>query len=992
MDSASEIRFGPYRLEHGRAQLWREDRPVPIQPRPLAVLRYLAARPGAVIGRDELLGALWSGTHVTRAVLKVAVRALREALDEDADAPRYIETVGRSGYRFIGGEAQGSQAVATSRAPAPTETIVGRAAELEELRLDLAEASAGARRIAFVTGEAGIGKTTLIDRFVRDVARSGAARVARGQCLEHYGDGEAYLPVLEAIAALALAEDGEELTALLRRSAPSWLAALPALRNASTSGRARERAAEPLPPRETESLATKPARMLREMADALEAYTREQPLVLVLEDLQWSDPSTVDLIAYLAQRRPRARLLVVGTYRSPEVIVHDHPLRAVKQGLVARGQCREIALEPLSLDDVRTYVDARFASSSAEMRSLATSIHERTEGNALFMVNLLNDLLARERLVRRDGGWEMAGAIEQETDCVPSGLQELIGRRMHCLPPAALRMLEVASVAGDEFTVASVAAAAGEDADAVEEICEQLAAQEMLIADAGLAEWPDGSITGRYRFRHALYRRALYEGLGESRRARLHRAIGLCEEAAFGDLSSAHAARLAMHFGRGHDHARALRHHELAGRAAVERHAAHEAVSHFEAALGALARAPASAESRARELELVLAVGTLVMATRGYAAPETERAFARARALCEESPASAALSPLLRGLVSFHHVRAELAQGRELGELLLRHAEERPDDSALRVQAHYGHGATLFHYGELEAASAHFERALAEYDPATHREHALVYGGYDPGVACSLWLAWTLALMGRLDHAVARSRAGLELAIRLDDHFSLAWAHHAMGVSHLVVGNWKASEAASAEGMRLAEEYGFPHTLAMATTNRGWALVKSGRVAAGIALIREGIAAVTATGAALVRPQYLGMLAAAEAIEGRPDEALRRFDEGLAEIERTGERVHEVGLLIGKARLLGGETDEIPGSTSEDVAHACLRRAIEVARGQGARLLELRATMALARHEQGRGHVDAARELFGAVDAGFRDVRATAPDGASARALLTDLP
>jgi DNA-binding winged helix-turn-helix (wHTH) protein/tetratricopeptide (TPR) repeat protein len=959
MESASEIRFGPYRLEQDGARLWKEERPVPIQPRPLAVLRYLATRPGAVIGRDELLAALWSGTHVTRAVLKVAVRALREALEEDAESPRYIETVGRSGYRFIGSDSPPSLAVTIARPVAPTEAIVGRAAELAALRLDLEDASSGARQITFVTGEAGIGKTTLIDRFVRDVARGPLARVARGQCLEHYGEGEAYLPVLEAIGGLALADDGAELASLLRRRAPSWLAALPALR---TDGA--------LPPRGTESLATKSARMLREMADALEAYTRGRSLVLVLEDLQWSDPSTVDLIAYLAQRRQRARLLVIGTFRSPEVIVHDHPLRAVKQGLAARGQCRQIALEPLSLDDVRTYVDARFASASEEMRSLATRVHERTEGNALFMVNMLNDLLARERLVLRDGGWEVTGSIEQATDCVPSGLQELIGRRMACLAPATHRTLEVASVAGDEFTVASVAAAAGEDADGVEESCELLAAQEMLIADTGLAEWPDGSITGRYRFRHALYRRALYEGIGESRRARLHRAIGLREEAAFGDRVGEHAARLAMHFSRGRDHARALRYHELAGRAAVERHAAHEAVSHFEAALDALGHESANVESRARELELVLAIGRLVMATRGYAAPETERAFARARSLCEESPASAALSPVLRGLVSYHHVRAELAQGRELGELLLRHAAEQPHDPVLRVQAHYGHGATLFHHGELDAARGHFELALAEYDPATHREHALAYGGYDPGVACALWLAWTLALMGRLDEAVARGRAGLELALRLDDQFSLAWAHHATGVSHLVVGDWKASEAASAEAMRLAEEHGFPHTLAMATANRGWALLKSGRAAMGIALLREGIAAVAATGAALVRPQYLGMLAAADAIEGHPEAALRHFDEGLAEIERTGERVHEVGLLIGKSRLLAAGS---PGArrdpSAEEAAEACLRRAIEVARGQGAQLLELRATVALARHEQGRGHVDEARGLLGAAHA-----------------------
>src|SRR5262245_58510845 len=235
--STQEVRFGPYRLDLAHGRLWKTKEPVALQPKPLAVLGYLAARPGEVVGRDELIKTLWAGTYVTKAVLKVAVRAIREALGDDAGTPRYVETVGREGYRFIGTRAAAPRR-SSHDAPVPAAPpVVGREHELEFLRAHLGQALAGRRATVFVTGEAGIGKTTLIDRFVEGVGHETGVWVARGQCLEQYGEGEAYLPVLEALGGLLRADADGELADVLRQRAPAWLPLLPALETGEVAER-----------------------------------------------------------------------------------------------------------------------------------------------------------------------------------------------------------------------------------------------------------------------------------------------------------------------------------------------------------------------------------------------------------------------------------------------------------------------------------------------------------------------------------------------------------------------------------------------------------------------------------------------------------------------------------------------------------------------------------------------------------------------------------
>src|SRR5262245_43327754 len=342
MEPENHLTFGPFRLDVTQGQLWRGAQVLTLRRRSLAMLCYLAAHPGRLVTKAELRQHVWGGTHVTDTVLRVCVREIRAALDDAADAPRYLETVGRQGYRFLVGD---DQELSPPRLARP---LVGRQGDLETLASCFQRAAQGTRQFVFVGGEAGAGKTTVVEMLLDRLAAEPGLRVTWGQCVEHFGEGEPYLPLLEALGHLSRGPDARGVAATFRRHAPLWLVQWPGL----------------LPEAELERLqrqlqgATQ-ARMLRELADALDVLTAETPLVLVLEDLHWSDRSTVECLNYLAQRRTPARLLVLGTYRPVETAVQAHPLRHVVHELCGRGQAVELRLELFAAEDVAAYVAGR---------------------------------------------------------------------------------------------------------------------------------------------------------------------------------------------------------------------------------------------------------------------------------------------------------------------------------------------------------------------------------------------------------------------------------------------------------------------------------------------------------------------------------------------------------------------------------------------------------------------------------------------------------
>jgi predicted ATPase len=287
-------------------------------------------------------------------------------------------------------------------------------------------------------------------------------------------------------------------------------------------------------------------RMLREMAETIEALTDKTPLVLALEDLHWSDYSTLDLISYLARRSEQARLLIVGTYRPEEAPSQEHPLKGVKQELQAKRLCGELPLERLSEESVGEYLSARFQRGPLPA-GLAQLIHRRSEGNPLFMVSAVDHLQAEGLITESAGRWQLQVELAEIEIDAPESVRQMIEKQIDRLSHDQRRAIEAASVAGAEFSVAAVAAGLDEDLMRIEEMCEELARRRQFIEAAGVGELPDGGVTSRYRFAHAFYRNVLYDRMATAQRARLHRRIAERGEAVYGERAGEIAAELVMH-------------------------------------------------------------------------------------------------------------------------------------------------------------------------------------------------------------------------------------------------------------------------------------------------------------------------------------------------------------------------------------------------------------------------------------------------------------
>jgi predicted ATPase len=444
---------------------------------------------------------------------------------------------------------------------------------------------------------------------------------------QHYGAGEAYLSLLDALARQCRESGGGRLLEMLDKHAPGWLVQMPGLLNTAQLKELQGRVA-----------GATLERMLRELADAIEVISQERPLVLRLEDLHWSDYSTLEWLGFLARRPESARIMVLGTYRPVEVIVREHPLKRLKNELQLHGLCKESPLPLLSEASVMEYLNLRFASlnsSSGErraechpqepVRKLAQTIYERTDGNPLFMVNVFDHLVEGKGLksLHDRAGSPPAEALVTNSIEMPPSLARMIEHNVERLNPDEQVVLEAASVTGIEFPAAAVAAALERPVTDIEAYCSRLARQQQFIHARGVDELPDGTVTATFRFLHALYRDVLRQRVPPGRQVELHRRIADRGEQAYGDKVGDVAVELAYHYRLAGNRIKTVTYLELAAERATARRAYHDAERHYRDAIEVLRAVPESPERFRHELSLLLALGSTTAATRGISSAES---------------------------------------------------------------------------------------------------------------------------------------------------------------------------------------------------------------------------------------------------------------------------------------------------------------------------------------------------------------------------------
>jgi len=938
--------FGPFHWDSTQGHLWRGEQRIALRPQSLAMLRYLVAHPGRLVTKAEVRQHVWAGTHVSDTVLRVSVHEIRQALGDAVAAPRYLVTVGRQGYRFRLGE---DLEVPPPRTIGP---LVGRRDDVEAVAHYFQRATQGTRQCVLLSGEAGIGKTTVVEMVLTRLGSGSGVRIARGQCVEHYGEGEPYLPLLEALGQLCRGPRHPAVVGVLRRYAPLWLAQM--------LGVLSEAELEHL---QRHVQGASAARMLRELAEALDVLTADVPLLLVLEDLQWSDHATVEALAYLAQRQGPARLLVLGTYRPVEMALRPPAVRGILQELSGRGQAVVVRLELLAAEAVTAYVTERLEGPVAA--PLAALLLERTEGNALFLVNIVEHLVQQGWVVRREGAWTLRAGTEAQVVSLPEGLRQLLRRRLQALPPEVGRVLEAASVVGKVFTVTAVAAGSQTPVEDVEAVCEGLAVQQHLLDDAGLREWPDGTSGGRYRFQHALYQQVLYEQIGTARRRQLHQRIGARLEAGYGVRAGEIAAQLAVHFERGGEALQAIHYWQQAADNAAQRNAHHEASAGLTKGLALLATLPENPERFRHELALQLTLGELLRATKGVGAPDVGDVYTRASTLAQQVGETPQRMRVLWGLSQFHMTRGHMATADAVAQRLLDLVQRHPD-MEFAVEGHFVLGTMASYRGDFLAAQTHLEHSccLADTVPSSS---PLLRGGFVRGVTPRTSLARVLWTLGYADQARQRCQEALTLAQQGDHIPTLAYTEFFVALVCQFCRDVATTQAHADALLAVAAEHRLALRAAQSHLLRGWALAMQGEVVSGVSLLRQVLASPD-VGPEALRPYWLATLAEAYDRVGQPQAGLQVLAEAVTLIATTEMCwwEAEVSRLQG-ALLLHLPNPEVPQ------AEAAFRRALDVARRQQAKALELRAALSLSRLWQEQGKCAEAHEFLAPIYAWFTE-------------------
>jgi predicted ATPase len=839
---------------------------------------------------------------------------------------------------------------------------IGRASEVELLRERWARVKAGMGQVVLLSGEAGIGKSRLVQGLQEQVATESQAWLTPCQCVPYYQNTALY-PMIDWLERVVLHFEREESPAQKLRKLEGYLGQY-GLPRAEAVPLLAALLSLPLPAAYA-PLAVSPEQQKQQTLHALLTIllrsAAQQPVLFVMEDLHWVDPSTLELLSLLVDQGPTARILALWTCRPdfrPPWTGRSH-LTQVTLSRLPRRQAAEMT--------------SRVAHGKVLPAEVVEQIVTKTDGVPLFVEELTKMVLESGLLQEQEERYALTGPLPPLA--IPTTLHDSLMARLDRLATVKA-MAQLGATLGREFSYALLQVVVPWDEGTLRRGLQQLVEAEFLYQQ-GLP--PEAT----YTFKHALIQDVAYQSLLRSTRQQYHQRIAQVLEAQFPETIATQPELVAQHYTAAGCAAQAVVYWQRAGQQASDRSAHLEAVSHLTTGIALLTTLPQTSERTQHALALQTLLGAALQIAKGFAAPEVEHAYTQAYALCQQVGETPELVPVLHGLWRFYLVRPQLHTAREIGDTLLRLAQ-RTNDPALAVIAHYALGVTWFGLGALPATRQHLEAGIARYTPDQRRVPAFRIG-QDPGVACRTHAALTLWLLGYPEQALTRLYEGLALAHELLHPFSLTytrcWAAWVYQFRRDVQAVHEHAEAAVA----LATEQGFPLWEAWGTSLRGWALAMQGQGAAGMAQVRQGITAFRVTGTALFVSHFCTVLADVAAHLGHTADGLQALAEAHTLVEQHEDRWCEAEI----ARLRGVLLLQQPG-TPQAAAEACFQQGLDIARRQQAKSWELRAAISLARLWQQQGKRAEAYELLAPIYGWFTEGFDTA-DLQEAKALLEEL-
>jgi TOMM system kinase/cyclase fusion protein len=840
--------------------------------------------------------------------------------------------------------------------------LVGREPEVRLLRERWAQVKEGRGQVVLLSGEAGIGKSRLAQVLKEQVASEPQAWLTPCQCSPYYQHSALY-PWIDLLERVALRFEREE-TPAQKLSKLEGLLVQHGLPLAEAVPLFAALLSLPLPDGYTPLMLSpeqQKQRLLQSLLTILLRIAAQQPVLFVMEDLHWVDPSTLELLSLLVDQGPTARILALLTFRpdfSPPWTNRSH-FTQVTVNRLPRQQAVEVIRQVAYGKDLPPEV--------------VEQIVAKTDGVPLFVEELTKMVLESGLLQEREERYELAGPLPPLA--IPATLYDSLMARLDRL--ATVKSLaQLGATLGREFSYALLQAVSPWDEGTLQRGLRQLVEAEFLY-QRGVP--PQAT----YLFKHALIQEAAYQSLLRSTRQQYHQRIAQALVEQFPEVVETQPELLAHHYTEAGLAAQAVGYWQRAGQRALRRSAHVEAMRHLTRGLKILAALPDTAERTQHELILQTTLGAVFMAAKGQGAPEVGQAYARARELCQQVGETPQLFSVLFGLWRFYLVRAEYQTARELAERCFSLAQ-RVHDPAFLLEAHFAIGVSLLWLGDMAPARAHLEHSIALYAPQEH--HALAFR---TGIDLAVWglshAAQALWLLGYPDQALRRNQAALTLAQELSHPPSLAAVLFYIALIHSYRGEAHATQERAEAAMALASAQGLPQWLTGGTILHGWALAMQGQAEEGIAQIRQALAAWRDMGVVLATSHWLVLLAEAYGHAGQAEEGLHVLAEALVHVDRTGERHY-----AGEVYWLTGELLLRQAMPDAPQAEACFQQALAVARRHQARAWELRAALSLARLWQQQGKRDDARALLVPVYGWFSEGFDTA-DLQEAKALLEEL-